>query len=123
MRFRASSWGGACTPGGKWVGEYLVAHWPDFQAQGIEAKRTPVYSVQEVILDELPTGGVDVKGFVGGWRFPLTQVLDDATWSLPPSAKKKLDEVSPSADPEPAEEEGAVAADGLTMGRRHCAGG
>ena len=38
-------------PGGKRTGEYLVAHWPDFQAQAIAAKRIPAYSVQEVVLD------------------------------------------------------------------------
>merc|ERR1712078_780423 len=98
-------------PGGRWKGEYLVAYWPDFQELGIEAKRIAVHTVQEVILDELPVSDADAPKLVGGWRFPLAQVLDEATWSLSPSAQRNIDVVSPSADPEQAEEEGVVAPD------------
>ena len=37
-------------PGGKWTGEYLVAHWPDYQSQGVTASRIPIYTVQEFLL-------------------------------------------------------------------------
>ena len=70
--------------------------------------------MQEVILDELPVSDADAPKLVGGWRFPLAQVLDEATWSLPPSAQRSVDVVSPSADPEQAEEEGVVAPDEVT---------
>ena len=64
-------------PGGVWKGEYLVAYWPDFQELGIQAKRIAVHTVQEVILDELPVSDADAPKLVGGWRFPLAQVLDE----------------------------------------------
>ena len=83
-----------------------MAHWPDLQSQGVSASRIPIHTVQELILDDLPACELSSAKPVGDWRFPLAQALDDATWSLPPSAKKNLDVVGPSTDPEPEVEEG-----------------
>ena len=93
-------------PGGKWTGEYLVAHWLDFQSQGVTASRIPIYTVQEVLVDDLPAGELSLSKLVGDWRFPLAQALDDVTWSLPPSAKKNLDAAGPYEEPEPEIDEG-----------------
>ena len=61
---------------------------------------------QEILIDDLPAGELSVAKLVGSWRFPLAQALDDVTWSLPPTAKKNLDSVSPSAEPEPEVDDG-----------------
>ena len=62
-------------PGGKSVGEYLVCHWPAFQSQGVELMRMPVYTVQEMVADEVPVGEVSSNPFVGEWRSPLAQMM------------------------------------------------
>ena len=83
-----------------------MAHWPDFQSQGVTASRIPIYTVQEILVDDLLVGELSLSKLVGDWRFPLAQALDDVTWSLPPSAKKSVDFVGPSEVPEPEIDEG-----------------
>ena len=92
-------------PGGVWTGEYLVAYWPDFQAMGIDKPgRVAVHCVQEVILEELPNSAPRV----GDWSFPMAVQFNDATWSLPPSARSAVESTDPSHQPDPEAPEAEV---------------